>query len=94
MDINPKEIGRLLSRIHSQSNHSLYKRGIDGIKNMQNDHATVCKVQHINPTTIKFSCKQFVKGLYPGELVQTCNLGRVNLNGKLRKAPCPDYVII
>jgi hypothetical protein len=81
-----KEIGKLLSRIHSQTNNALYTRGIDEVKTMENDHATVCKVQYINPTTIKFSCKQFVKGLYKGDLVQTCNLGRVNLNGNLRKS--------
>lgn len=80
-----KEIGRLLARIHSQSNDSLYKRGIEGIKAMDNTHATVCRVKYMSPTVVKFSCKEFVKGLYKGDLVQTCNLGKIQLNGKLQK---------
>jgi hypothetical protein len=32
---------------------------------------------------VKFSCKEFVKGLYKGDLVQTCNLGKTQLNRKL-----------
>tara|TARA_B100000963_G_C22560742_1_gene641199 strand:- start:122 stop:1330 length:1209 start_codon:yes stop_codon:yes gene_type:complete len=80
-----KEIGRLLARIHSQSNNLLYKNGLDSVKKMDNTHATVCRVEYVNPTTVKFSCREFVKGLYKGDLVQTCNLGRIKLDGKLTK---------
>ena len=80
-----KEIGALLARIHTQSNDALYKRGIEGVKQMTNDHATVCRVEYISPVVAKFSCMEFVKGLYKGDLVQTCNLGKVNLNRKLTK---------
>lgn len=80
-----KEIANLLSRIHTQTNNALYKRGIEGVNNMTNEHATVCKVEQIDSTTIKFSCKEFVKGLYKGDLVQTCNLGKVKLNDRLTR---------
>mgnify|MGYP003995624649 CR=1 FL=1 len=78
-----KPIGALLARIHSQTNNFLYKRGVDGMKSLENTHATVCKVEYISNDTVKFSCKEFVKGLYEGDVIGTCTLGRVNLNKKL-----------
>ena len=44
-----------------------------------------CKVEYISNDTVKFSCKEFVKGLYEGDVVGTCTLGRVNLNKKITK---------
>mgnify|MGYP001305836314 CR=1 FL=1 len=80
-----KEIGALLARINSQANSYLYKRGIKELQHIDNTHATICKVTYIKPDTVKFSCREFVKSLYKGDLVQTCNLGKVNLNKKLTK---------
>jgi hypothetical protein len=81
----PKEIGVLLAELRNQGNAFLYKHKLLALKDVDNVHATVCRVQYDSPNTAKFSCIQFVKGLYVGDIVGSCNLGRINLNGKITK---------
>ena len=79
------EIARLLARLREQANAFIYKQGTNGMKIFDDTHTTVCKVEYVTPTTAKFSCLQFVKGLYIGDIVGSCELGRVNLNAKITK---------
>jgi hypothetical protein len=81
----PKEIGVLLANLRNQGNAFLYKYKLLAYKDIKNDHVSVCKVQYQTSTTAKFSCLQFVKGLYVGDIVGTCKLGHTNLNGKLTR---------